>query len=131
MRSRPAGKTLLAQFRLHAQRVIGLPALRVYRLNGDFQALVVLRRLRRFVVRSGIETVARDAKDAVQDGDGIVESQGFHDRVLGSDSCAKYAAAFFTISRSMRASASSLRSLHISIFWQLIHSHLFIGIFFA
>src|SRR5471030_3464638 len=57
------------------------------------------------------ELTPASAKDAAHDGDGKFESQGLHDRVPGSDSRAKYAAAFFTISRSMRASASSLRNL--------------------
>src|SRR5471030_198489 len=100
-------EALCRQFWLHAQRAIGLPALRVHRLDGDLQAGVVLRPLRRFAACPGVETAARDVKDAAQDGDGIVESQRLHDRVPGSDSRAKYAAAFFTISRSMRASASS------------------------
>src|SRR5471030_118486 len=104
-------EALCRQFWLHAQRAIGLPALRVHRLDGDLQAGVVLRPLRRFAACPGVETAARDVKDAAQDGDGIIESQRLHDRVPGSDSRAKYAAAFFTISRSMRASASSLRSL--------------------
>ena len=107
----PRRKALRGQFRLHAQRPIRLPAVRVHGLDGDLQACVNLRPPRRFAVRPGVKTAARDAKDAAQDGDGLVELQGLHDRVLGSDSRAKYAAAFFTISRSMRASASSLRSL--------------------
>lgn len=104
-------KALRRQFRLHAQRAIGLPALRVHGLDGHLQARVIRRPLRRFAVRPSVETAALDAKDAAQGCDRIVESQGLHDRVLGSDSRAKYAAAFFTISRSIRASASSLRSL--------------------
>src|SRR5450830_1325979 len=104
-------KALRRQFRLHAQRAIGLSALCVHGLDSDLQACVILRPLRRFAVRPSVETAARDAKDAAQDGDRIVESQSLHDRVPGSDSRAKYAAAFFTISRSMRTSASSLRSL--------------------
>ena len=77
----PRREALRRQFRLHAQRPIRLPALRVHSLDGDLQACVVLCPLRWFAVRPGVETTARDAKDAAQDGDGIVESQGLHDRV--------------------------------------------------
>src|SRR4030042_3683500 len=47
----------------------------------------------------------------------ILESHLFHDRVPGSDSFAKYAAAFFNMSRSILASASSrlTRASSISI----------------
>jgi len=47
----------------------------------------------------------------------ILESHLFHDRVPGSDSFAKYAAAFFKMSRSILASASSrlTRASSISI----------------
>ena len=39
-----------------------------------------------------------------------MESPFLHERVPGSDSLAKYAVAFFKISRSMRVSASSFRN---------------------
>ena len=61
-------KALRAQFRLYAQRAISLPALRVYRLDGDPQARV-LPPLRRFAARPRIETAAQYVKDAAQDGD--------------------------------------------------------------
>ena len=107
-------EALRRQFRLHAQMAVGLPALRVHRLDGVLQTGIALGPLRRFAVRPSVETAPRYVKDAAHNSDGIFESQRLHDRVLGSDSRAKYAAAFFTISRPIRASASSLRSLRNS-----------------
>lgn len=64
---------------------------------------------RQCAIRPGVVATARNLKCSAHNGNQIFESHRLHDRVLGSDSCAKYAAAFFTISRSMRVSASSLR----------------------
>jgi hypothetical protein len=80
-------------------------------LDGNLQARVLLGTLRQLAARPCIKAAARHVKNAAQNGDRIFESQCLHDRVLGSDSRAKYAAAFFTISRSIWVSASSLRSL--------------------
>lgn len=104
-------KALRRQFRRHAWRAIRRPALRMHRLDGDLYARVFRRPLRRFGVRPSMESTVRHVKNAAQNSDRVFESQCLHDRVLGSGSRAKHAAAFFTMSHSMRVSASSLRSL--------------------
>jgi len=107
-------EALCRQFRLHTQRPVGLATLRVDRLDGHLQAFAGLRTRRQCATAPGVIATARNPKRSAQNGNRIFESHRLHDRVLGSDSRAKYAAAFFTISRSMRASASSLRSFAFS-----------------
>lgn len=64
--------------------------------------------------KTGLGRTDRNVKNSSHQADRIMESILFHDRVPGSDSLAKYAAAFFNRSRSILVSANSLRSREIS-----------------
>src|SRR4030043_238701 len=86
-------------------------------LNLNLQSHFLPGSLRQRPVPPGIESAGRYVHNLPHERDGVLESQFFHHRVPGSDSFAKYAAAFFNISRSILTSTSSffVRASSISI----------------
>ena len=78
--------------------------------DGTLQTFVLLPTTRGFALEPGVEAATRDRQEPAHGLHRKMESSLFHERVPGSDSLAKYAVAFFKMSRSRRASASSLRS---------------------
>ena len=70
-------------------------------------------------IHPGVVATGRYVQQPAQDTFGVVEPQFFHHRVPGSDSLAKYAAAFFNMSRSIFTSANSFfvraRSISTSV----------------
>jgi hypothetical protein len=86
-------ETLRLKFGLHAPRYIRFAALLMHSLDG-LKALISPRTLRRTAARSGMKAAARNCKNAAKNSNRIFQPQSLHDRVLGSDSRAKYVAAF-------------------------------------
>src|SRR5512135_3656895 len=74
------------------------------------EAFILLGSTRWFSLQPSVETATRYVEEPAHDFNREMESPLLHERVPGSDSLAKYAVAFFKMSRSMRASASSLRN---------------------
>lgn len=110
----PCVESLRDQLWLQAQRPVGFARLHMGCLDGDLQAFIVLRSLRRLAIKRRVEATARHLEHAAQQTQRIFESHRFHERVPGSDSLAKYAVAFFSTSFSIRSTTSSLRSLATS-----------------
>ena len=109
----PVASNLLAQdFSMHAPHPVGLTPRLVGRPDVNAQALVVLGPLAGLALEPGQIAAARDLQcpAGLRQRITLAVNPDLQERVPCRDSFAKYAAAFFTISRSISARASSRRN---------------------
>ena len=102
----PGSKAVLAQFGLQPFRAIRLAAAPMGRLDRHLQPRVLLGAHRGAAGAPGVVPASGYVQGSTQDGERILKTQRRHQCVPGSCAFAKYAVAFFKMSRSIRASAS-------------------------
>ena len=83
--------------------------------NSDLQSLILLSMLRRRPLQPSVKAAPGDLEHFGHDRYGVLASPRLHERVPCSDSLAKYAAAFFTMSPSIRICANSFRGCLFSL----------------
>ncbi len=105
---------LLGEFLLNPRGPIGTSPFFMGFQNHRLQYSVALGSQRQRAASLGVEATPGHTERSAKNLDGVLESQHVHDRILGNDSLAKYAVAFFKISSFIFASASSLRSFEFS-----------------
>src|SRR5215831_6969038 len=103
----PGQEAVLTQFRLEALRSVGLARAHIGRSDRHFQPCILLSPFRGASLPPGMVAASGDLQHPTQESYGILDTQRHDKRVPGSCALAKYAVAFFRMSRSMRASASS------------------------
>ena len=108
---------LRSKLALYPRHPVGLPGLPMHCRDQDFQPSVFMPACGWLGPQRVVVAAVRDVQYLAHQLHRIVrkvESHRLYPRGFGSDSCAKYAAAFFTMSRSISAWTSCLRSFAFS-----------------